>query len=346
MLTNNIKIKTSKSAHKKHPISKNGNSLKMGVKLNKSNHIGWLLTCVGCGFITTILLFFILAPNEIMHSKTVNRISLQTNVSGTQVTPSFVDNKLNNDIAVHPTTSKESDILIAKLNPPPSPEKVNEIENKVRSVQDQDLEKLEKSMLSKIEEIRTMKFKENVVIENSEIAQSKIRSAQSEIRQFLLQKYGPGPYYVQMKLKFPETIPLKKAHLRGNSAIDAATVESIQEQYREESILIELAPIEHVPYSVYFFLENVIQGFHHGAFHRNAGHVLQAKATIRNKDTKIKKNNQIFAWQEYSENFPHAVYTLGYAGRPSSNSAFYISTVDNTRNHGPGSQGSKTEADR
>jgi hypothetical protein len=25
--------------------------------------------------------------------------------------------------------------------------------------------------------------------------------------------------------------------------------------------------------------------------------------------------------------------------------AFYISTVDNTRNHGPGSQGSKTEAD-
>lgn len=37
--------------------------------------------------------------------------------------------------------------------------------------------------------------------------------------------------------------------------------------------------------------------------------------------------------------------TLGYAGRPSGSSAFYISTVDNTRNHGPGSQGSKTEAD-
>lgn len=39
-----------------------------------------------------------------------------------------------------------------------------------------------------------------------------------------------------------------------------------------------------------------------------------------------------------------AQYTLGFAGRPSS-SAFYISTVDNTYNHGPGSQGSKTEAD-
>lgn len=36
---------------------------------------------------------------------------------------------------------------------------------------------------------------------------------------------------------------------------------------------------------------------------------------------------------------------MGYAGRPSGASAFYISTVDNTANHGPGSQGSKTEAD-
>ena len=37
-------------------------------------------------------------------------------------------------------------------------------------------------------------------------------------------------------------------------------------------------------------------------------------------------------------------YTLGFAGRPSSD-AFYVSTMDNTFNHGPGSQGSKTEAD-
>jgi hypothetical protein len=33
-----------------------------------------------------------------------------------------------------------------------------------------------------------------------------------------------------------------------------------------------------------------------------------------------------------------------YAGRPGG-PEFYISTVDNTQNHGPGSQGSKTEAD-
>jgi hypothetical protein len=52
-----------------------------------------------------------------------------------------------------------------------------------------------------------------------------------------------------------------------------------------------------------------------------------------------------FAFQEYSKEFPHKKWTLGYAGRPSGASALYISTLDNSRNHGPGSQGSKTEAD-
>jgi hypothetical protein len=40
-----------------------------------------------------------------------------------------------------------------------------------------------------------------------------------------------------------------------------------------------------------------------------------------------------------SPNFPHKKYTLGYAGRPGGPD-FYVSTVDNTQNHGPGGQGS------
>lgn len=38
------------------------------------------------------------------------------------------------------------------------------------------------------------------------------------------------------------------------------------------------------------------------------------------------------------------LYAYSFAGRPGG-PEFYISTVDNTENHGPGSQGSKTEAD-
>jgi hypothetical protein len=93
----------------------------------------------------------------------------------------------------------------------------------------------------------------------------------------------------------------------------------------------------YVPYSIYFFIEKIVNPFKAGSFHRNAGHVLQAQLNT--------PTHENFAWQEYSNNYPHEKYTLGYAGRPSSNAAFYISTVDNTRNHGPASQGSKTEAD-
>jgi len=75
-----------------------------------------------------------------------------------------------------------------------------------------------------------------------------------------------------------------------------------------------------------------IQG---GAFHRNAGHVLQAMS---------KYHTPSLAFQEYNDHFPHKQYTLGYAGRPGG-PEFYISTIDNTQNHGYGSQGSKTEAD-
>ena len=58
----------------------------------------------------------------------------------------------------------------------------------------------------------------------------------------------------------------------------------------------------------------------------------------------MRGSNTPLAFQEYNPEFPHVQYTLGYAGRPGG-PAFYISTVDNTINHGPASQGSKTEAD-
>lgn len=49
-------------------------------------------------------------------------------------------------------------------------------------------------------------------------------------------------------------------------------------------------------------------------------------------------------FQEYHPSFPHELHTLGFAGRPGG-PAFYISTQDNKKNHGPGSQGHATEAD-
>ena len=87
------------------------------------------------------------------------------------------------------------------------------------------------------------------------------------------------------------------------------------------------------------FLDMVTKEWAGGSFHRNAPHVKQVTVKGRHPGFPL-------AFQEYSPEFPHVRFSLGFAGRPSS-SAFYVSTVDNSKNHGPGSQGAKAtnEAD-
>ena len=112
--------------------------------------------------------------------------------------------------------------------------------------------------------------------------------------------------------------------------------------YDEDTILIEMAPLAFQPYSVYNFLE-VARGLHphnpharpHSGFHRKASHVLQATMASD-------YGQQPLAFQEYSKEYPHKQRTVGYCGRPSGGrGCWYISTLDNTKNHGPGSQQQK-----
>lgn len=186
-----------------------------------------------------------------------------------------------------------------------------------------------------LENIRSFKAR-GIVLEEDENAKQAIASVQQELKQLIQIRYGPGPYYVEMKLTFPETMP----------DFTSAGAEGI--------IIIELAPIDLVPYSVFYFME-LVRNWKGGAFHRNAGHVLQS---MIDGVGKIKG----LAFQEYHPSYPHKKLTMGYAGRPGTikhvssviiscqvvflgGPAFYISTQDNSVNHGPGSQGSKTEAD-
>ncbi len=136
---------------------------------------------------------------------------------------------------------------------------------------------------------------------------------------------------LQMKLKDCCFYYLKSKH--GNEAIYVNIYFNDGEKSNYE-IQIKMAPIELVPYSVYFFL-NIIESWKGGCIHRNAGHV---------KQFKIRQQTKHLAFQEYHHDYPHKKFTCGFAGRPGG-PAFYINTRDNTRNHGPGSQGSQTEAD-
>ncbi|KAJ1454838.1 hypothetical protein M885DRAFT_228962 [Pelagophyceae sp. CCMP2097] len=134
-----------------------------------------------------------------------------------------------------------------------------------------------------------------------------ISAVQEACRAYALSRYGPEPYLAQMDVSFPES-------MGGGDA----------------SLVFELAPLELVPYSVYFFLEKVLASNQGGKFSRNAPHVLQAS---------LHGAGETLLFQEYDARWPHKARTLGYAGRPGGSGAVYISTIDNTRNHGPDRKG-------
>jgi len=121
-----------------------------------------------------------------------------------------------------------------------------------------------------------------------------------------------------------------------------------------------MAPLDLMPLSIYHFMEMVrLQLLDGTAFHRNAGHVVQAGPAQPYAGSEARSHflsprrgftqHQLtsVAFQEYSPKFPHVKYTIGFAGRPGGPD-WYVSTIDNTRNHGPGGQQSyavKSEAD-
>ena len=162
------------------------------------------------------------------------------------------------------------------------------------------------------EQVRAIK-RTGVIMEADEKSlalTSKLQDATRTLIKLRYGDYGTQNYRIKFDLEFQSTIP------------------DFEEKGKDGSLLIELAPISLIPCSVYNFLE-IARTWKNGAFHRNAGHVLQA---IARSDI-----TQSMPFQEYSKEYPHKKGTLGYAGRPSG-PEFYVSTQDNTQNHGPGSQ--------
>lgn len=96
------------------------------------------------------------------------------------------------------------------------------------------------------------------------------------------------------------------------------------------SIVIETAPLQMMPHSVYAFLETISQ-WQGGVFDRNTNRLVQVSPHDASSP------ESILAFPEYSNEFPHTQGTLGFAGHPGGPS-FYINTVDNTIKHGPGEE--------
>jgi len=173
------------------------------------------------------------------------------------------------------------------------------------------LEKLEERRIELDQQVRDIKAT-GIIMETDEKSLTVTKELQDVTRNVLKMKYGDYPNYrVKVDLEFQKSIP------------------DFDKKSPHETLMIEMAPIEYIPVSVYNWLE-IARTWESGAFHRNAGHVLQATTHAG----AVKKS---LAFQEYSDQYPHKKGTVGYCGRPSG-PCWYISTQDNTRNHGPGSQ--------
>jgi hypothetical protein len=148
-----------------------------------------------------------------------------------------------------------------------------------------------------------------------------------------LERFGPSPHRVQIGIVLPSD-----------------KTESVK------YFTVEMAPLESMPHAVHLFLEQVSHGLWDNAwFYLNGPHVIQAGPTANDdeewdvgdhiegdRDIALKpfRERQLdqLAFPEYSEDFPHVQWTLGFTGRPGGPD-WYINKVDNTESHGPGGQG-------
>jgi len=149
--------------------------------------------------------------------------------------------------------------------------------------------------------------------------------------------FGPGPHEVELEIEYPKYL----------DDVEPASWPRTRGTFR-----MEMAPLPLMPIAVNLFLQQVHHKLWNGSsFVINAMHILQAGPHTYSEgppgsyDANIPELAGKFEsarldkmpFQEYSKDYPHAKYTLGFAGRPGGPD-FYINKIDNSVNHGPGGQ--------
>jgi len=137
----------------------------------------------------------------------------------------------------------------------------------------------------------------------------------------IIERFGEGPYRVEFDITILRIDGDMKKKFHG-------------------TFVVEMAPLVEMPHSVYTFLHMVDNKlWDNTSFVHQSEHIILAQP-VSPKGSKHEQfentEGTSLLFQEYSENFPHIKYTLGFAGRPGS--YFYISTENNTEHHGPGGQ--------
>ena len=165
--------------------------------------------------------------------------------------------------------------------------------------------------------VEEMQVVQQKLKDSSDRAQKLKEQVQGVSRADTIAKYGDGVIRVQFELLFP-----------GEKSLGGPS-----------TFVIEMASLDLMPHSVFTFLEMVSFGLLDGtSFIMNALHVLKAAplpydySPADEKSAAFKEHGlQSVAFREYTPDFPHTKYTVGFAadGSPS----FYINIDDNTEIH-------------
>ena len=138
----------------------------------------------------------------------------------------------------------------------------------------------------------------------------------------ILERFGEAPYRVEFDVTILRVGGDMKSKFRG-------------------TFIVEMAPLDEMPHSVYTFLHMIDNKlWDDTSFIHSSEHIILAMPRSPSGDKhELLENSEgtSLLFQEYSEHFPHVKYTLGFSGRPGG-PLFYISTEDNTSDHGPGGQ--------
>ena len=144
-------------------------------------------------------------------------------------------------------------------------------------------------------------------------------------------RFGPGPHKVEIQIEYPQV-----------------SQDAPPENWPRvrKSLFIEMAPLDIMPHSVNLFLQQVHHELWDGCtLIKNAHHKMEWGPTMNSDNARSggKFNNFLeigldkVSYQEYSDQYPHVQWTVGFSGRPGGPN-FYINKYDNSLIHGPGGQ--------
>ena len=105
---------------------------------------------------------------------------------------------------------------------------------------------------------------------------------------------------------------------------------------------VETAPNELMSHSVFNFMDMVDRKvWDNSVFIHKWDHVVQAAPITPDGQNKRDLSEFGLWFPEYSEEYKHDEYTIGFSGRPGG-PEFYINLTDNEESHGPGGQDHST----